>query len=187
MDLAQATQALEQVAIAGRSFSVRQLKLREWGALQSWLKQAAPSTVAVALKGLAEAQAAGVAVTQAQQDTLFAQAQEEARGWPPRVGTTDWLHALEDLEGGRARFLQIALAPGTELGQDEAAELVERATLDELAELMRICLYGEHLVPKAEMKSAMEDRNPIPIPTNGAPSSTISAIDSAGPTLKSAS
>lgn len=149
-NLDQLTNAPQPVTIAGRVFQVRQLRLSEWGELQAWLKSVAPSPVAVATKALAELRQQGVPVPPDVQSALFQQAQEESRRWPPRVGTGAWLRALEDVEGGRARFIVAALAPGGNvLTMDEASEIEQMASVDELADLMRVCLTGEHLVPKA--------------------------------------
>jgi hypothetical protein len=149
--LDQLTNATQPVTLAGRVFPVRQLKLREWGELQAWLKTVAPSPVAVAVKALAELRTDGAPVPQDVQESLFRQAQEESRRWPPRVGTVHWLRAIEDMDGGRARFLQAALAAGgTQLNDDEATDVEQMASLDELADLMRVCLHGEHIAPKAE-------------------------------------
>lgn len=157
------TNASQPVTIAGKSYPVKQLTLAEWGELQAWLKTVCPSPVAVAAKALAELQAQGTILPQLVQDALFRQAQEESRRWPPKVGTLAWLRAIEDIEDGRGRFLQAALgAGGTMLDQAQADAIVEQATLDELGDLMRVCLHGEHLAPKDSSPTI-----PVSTPTNG--------------------
>ncbi len=168
-NLDQLTNATEPVTLAGRTFPVRQLQLREWGELQAWLKSVCPSPVAVATQALAELRVKGVPIPQDVQESVFRQAQEETRRWPPRVGTLAWLRAVEDIEGGRARFVQAALkAGGTEIDVDEAWTIEDVATLDELGDLMRVCLNGEHPVPKAAGEI------PPPSPTTGESSSRTS-------------
>jgi hypothetical protein len=179
--LDQLTNATQPVTLAGRVFPVRQLKLREWGELQSWLKSVAPSPIAVATKGLAELRVQGVPVPPDVQDALFRQAQEETRRWPPRVGTAAWLRALEDIDGGRVRFLQVAVASGgTTLSDDEAADIEDAATLEELGDLMRVCLHGEHLVPKAAGETTP------PSPTTGESGTKTFETAPDGPTATSA-
>ena len=154
MDLAQATQATQTVTLAGQQFAVRQLKLREWGQIQSWLKERCPSPIAQAVEGIAELRRKGVPFDRDTEQALFRQAQDEARNWPPRVATAEWIRTLESADGGRAKFIQHALeASGTALSEDQAEDLSVRATIDELSDLMRICIHGEILVPKAETGS----------------------------------
>ncbi len=180
--LDQLTNACQPVTLAGRTFPVRQLRLREWGELQAWLKGVCPSPVAVATRALAELRAEGCPVPPDVQDSLFRQAQEETRRWPPRVGTVAWLKAIEDTEGGRARFLQTAIASGgAAVDEETACELEANASLDELADLMRVCLHGEHARPKA----AGADQPPSP--TIGANGSSESGSRQAGPIGTSAS
>jgi hypothetical protein len=144
------TNAVRPVTLAGKSYPVRQLKLKEWGELQAWLKSVVPSPVTLAIKALAEASNDGP-VPQPVQDALFRQAQEESRRWPPKVGSMTWLKALDEIEGGRARFLRVSLlAGGTDVTEDEAESIVASASLRELMDLMTVCLMGDPPVPKAE-------------------------------------
>jgi hypothetical protein len=142
------TNAARPVTLAGKPYPVRQLKLKEWGELQAWLKAAVPSPVTLAVRALSEAAASGP-VPKSVEDALFRQAQEESRRWPPKVGSFPWLRALDDVEGGRAMFFRVALrAGGTELSEDEAAALSEATKIDELGELITSCLEGDHRPPK---------------------------------------
>lgn len=177
------TNAPQPVTIAGKSYPVKQLTLAEWGELQAWLKSVCPSPVAVATKALAELQQQGTLIPQLVVDAMFRQAQEESRRWPPKVGTLSWLRAIEDIEGGRGRFLLAALAAGgTTLDQAAADDLVDRATIDELGDLMRVCLHGEHLAPKDPSPTI-----PATTPTNGDGSSgESSSCTLRGPSLTSA-
>ncbi len=148
--LDQLTNAAQPVTLAGRSYPVRQLRLREWGELQAWLKGVAPSPIAVAARGIAELKAAGMPVSQDQQDAIYRQAQAEARTWPPRVASAEWFRALDQIEGAHARLVMAALAAGgTDVTEDDAADIAAAATSAELIDLVRVCVHGQHPVPKA--------------------------------------
>jgi len=150
----QALLAFEQVTLAGRTFRLRQLKLSEWADLQSWLKTACPSPVAVALKELAKLRSEGLPIPADVQEALFRQAQDDARRWPPRIGTSAWFRSLDGVDGGRAQFLLAAVKPsGETLTEAEAEDIMERSTGDEEAELIRVILWGDHSIPKAETPS----------------------------------
>lgn len=177
----QAANSTEPVTLAGKAYPVRQLKFHEWADLQSWLKSVCPNPLAVAAKALSELRAQGAPIDPIVQKAMFEQAQEESRRWPPKIGSGAWLRALEDIEGGRGRFLQVALeAGGTELSDEEADDVVERATLEELGELMRVCLFGEPPHPKRT--TTLTDPTTELNPMNGESSSSSSAkSDQAGP------
>lgn len=175
--LDQLTNATQSVTLAGRTFPVRQLRLREWGELQAWLRSVAPSPIAVAARGLAELRAAGTPIPPDLQDAIFHQAQVECRAWPPKVATQAWFKAIDDLEGGHAMVVHAALtAAGVAITEDEASDLAEACTGEELTDLMRICLHGDDLVPKASGAAVP------PSPTNGESSSSGSGKAPAGPT-----
>ncbi len=162
--LDQLTNAAQPVTLAGRRFPVRQLRLREWGELQAWLKSVAPSPIAVAAKGLADLRASGVPVSADMQEAIFRQAQAEARSWPPRAGSLEWLRALDTIEGGHASLVHAALvAGGTDVTEDEAWDIAQDASPDEMVDLVRACVHGEHAVPKAVGGATPPD----PIPTTG--------------------
>ncbi len=171
--LDQLTNARRPVAMAGRTFPIRQLSLKEWGEVQAWLKSVVPNPVTTAITALSEASKAGP-VPQPVQDALFRQAQEESRRWPPKAGTGAWFRALSDADGGQAMFIRHAVRlGGTELTEDEAEEIGERATSEEIGRLIVSCLYGEPDVPKAAGESTP------PSPTTGDGSSSTSGSSSA--------
>jgi hypothetical protein len=176
------TNAVQPVTLAGKSYPVRQLRLREWGELQAWFKSVAPSPVAVAIRGIAELRDAGMPVEPDLQKALFAQAQEESRSWPPRVASPAWFKALDLMDGGHTQLVLAALRKGgTEITEDEAAELGKRATSTELVDLVRVCVHGEHFVPKAGEAAA----NPSPSPTTGDGSASDSDPSAASPSPSS--
>jgi hypothetical protein len=163
----QITNAHQLVRLAGKEFSVRQLKLREWGELQGWLKSVAPSPIAVAARGIAELKAAGATPTQEIQDAIFHQAQAEARTWPPRVASPEWFKAIDMIDGGHGRLVMAALkAGGEEIDDDDADDLAQAASSAELIDLVRVCVHGEHIVPKAAAVPPTPSVVP-PSPTTG--------------------
>ena len=179
--LDQLTNAPQPVTLAGRTFAVRQLKLREWGELQAWLKSVAPSPVAVAIRGLAELRDSGFAVSKDLETAAFAQAQDEARRWPPKAMTDEWFKALTAMEGGPARMIFAALVTcGHGVSLDEAHDLAEAASFDEYINMIRVCVHGEDLVPKAE--GAPQP----PSPTTGGSGSSESGPTPDGATTSSA-
>lgn len=170
--LDQLTNACQPVTLAGRSFPVRQLQLREWGEFQAWLKSACPSPMAVAIKAFKELRDQDIPIPKDLQDSIFRQAQEETRRWPPRVGTQEWLRSIDGIEGGGVHFIQIALrAGGTDVSEEEAYRIEKDASGDELGDLMRVCLKGEYELPKA----SGETNPPVSAPTIGGNGSSISA------------
>jgi hypothetical protein len=150
LDLATITEGVHQVTLGETSYEVRLLKLREWGRLQSWLKQAVPSPLAEAARALNALKASGETIAPDVRQAILDHAQEAARLWPPRVGSIAWVEALDSTEGGTARFLAEALrAAGHQVDDDEAAELEARASVDQIANVFRICLHGEPSLPKS--------------------------------------
>lgn len=177
--LDQLTNAPQPVTLAGRTFAVRQLRLREWGELQAWLKSVAPSPVAVAIRGLAELRDSGFATPKDLESALFAQAQDEARRWPPKVATGAWFRALDETEGGHARVVLVALrASGHAISEAEAADVAEASSGAELTDLMRVCVHGDHVVPKGQGATTP------PSPTTGGSGSSESGPTPAGPTTQ---
>jgi hypothetical protein len=150
MDLSQLTTGFQPVTLAGRPFSVRLLTLREWGDLQGWLKAAVPSPIAEAARALQSVKDAGDKLDHEVRQAILDHAQEAARNWPPRVGSIPWIQALSETDGGTARFIQCALeAAGQTCHFDDAVELDKGATVDEVADLIRVCLHGGPPLPKA--------------------------------------
>lgn len=178
MDLAQATNATQLLTLGGWAFPVRQLQLADWGRLQAWLKGVYPSPVTVALRSLQEARDLGYPVAPELRDELLNHAHESARAWPPPVGGRAWLKALDQVEGGRARFVQAVLqAGGTEVSIDEARTLFDSASQEEADALFSQAYYGDPPAPKAQGDAASAAATgsaestttspPSPVPTNG--------------------
>jgi hypothetical protein len=195
VDLSTITEGVHQVTLGAKTYEVRLLKLREWGRLQSWLKQAVPSPLAEAARALNALKAAGETIAPDVRQAILDHAQEAARLWPPRVGSIAWIEALNATEGGTARFLAEALrAAGHQVDDDKADELEAKADVGQIADMIRVCLHGEAPVPKST--TAPKDAEPAatkvvaPLKskrTIGAKSSTASSNRRAGRTPKSVS
>lgn len=165
MDLAQATNACEPLSLAGQTFPVRQLKLAEWGKLQAWLKSVHPSPVTIAYRSLQELRELGVPIAAETRDDVLNHAHELARAWPPPVGGRAWLKALDQVDGGRARFVQAILqAGGTEVSIDQARTLFDKATQEEADDLFRQAYYGDPPAPKGDQAGSMSSPTPM-LPT----------------------
>jgi hypothetical protein len=143
MDHAQITDGFSRVSLAGRPYNLRLLKLREWSPLQKWLKEAVPSPVAEAIRCLDQLKTAGDKVDADLRKDVLDHAQEAARFWPPPVGSLPWFQALNSIDGGTAQFLRVALkAAGQGLSEEQAIALEAEATIDEVADVIRVCLQG---------------------------------------------
>jgi hypothetical protein len=169
------------VTLAGKTYEVRKLKLREWGELQSWLKTSVPSPVVEAVRALQALKAGGDKVDPDVRESILSHAQEAARLWPPRVGSMPWIVALDETPGGAARLIAAAIrATGTVIGADEADEMGEACTSIELGDLIRVCLYGEMPSPKL-MASAMTTDPPRNwLTAAGGPSSPTTGTSGSG-------
>lgn len=149
------------VTLAGRSFEVRKLRLREWGELQGWLKTAVPSPVAEAARALMDLKSKGEKIDADVRESILTHAQEAARLWPPRVGSLPWVVALDQAAGGTARLIAAAIrATGALIGADEADDLAEACTSVELSDLIRVCLHGEMPDPKPMASTTTETEPP---------------------------
>lgn len=181
MDLAQLTDGRQDITLAGKPYSVRLLKLREWGDLQGWLKQAVPSPVAEAARALQALKADGEKIEADVRQAILDHAQDAARKWPPRVGSIHWIQALSEAEGGTARFIAVALeAAGHVVAVEEPLRLDADATVDEIADLIRVCLHGEKPLPKAT--TALKEAGPDLTDTTSSPMTGESCSSASGPT-----
>lgn len=188
MDLSQTVAAPTPVRYAGRDLNVVPLTLRQWGALQGWLKGAAPDPIERALAAIERETAAGRAPAPAATKWLYEQAYEEARAWPPQVGSPRWFDALDRLDEGNARLVQaIFAAAGADLSVEECWALTRVATLDETVLLLHAAYFGGRPVPKSTAPAAAngDGRGPTPPPpTTGAKWSASSAPGTDGPTIR---
>jgi hypothetical protein len=182
MDIAQAFAVPERLTFGGREFTARQLTLVEWAALQAWLKGAGPSPVTQVLRSLQEARDLGFPLTPDVREAALAHAQEEARRWPPAFGSRAWLRALDSVPGGTERFVAHVLAlAGQPLDDQEVLRLVERATVEEFAELTRIVYFGDPPTVPAPERDDPKAPAPAPGPTTGDLAFTSSRRGSATP------
>lgn len=154
MQLSQLCNVPVPVALAGRPYPVRQLRLREWAALSAWLRETRPNPVTVALRAIRELADAGVPPSPTVERRLLDLALAEAQAWPPPVASSAWLDAVDRADGGAARFVALALrAGGTDVTDDQAEDIAWRATRAEVGQLVRVAYFGDP--PEAEL--AAED------------------------------
>jgi hypothetical protein len=154
VDIAQLTSAPRQVTLAGREYTIRPLKFREWGRLHNFVKDNADDPVTTALRQLAKARAKGIPVTELAEAALLGKAREEAQAWPPGIASSRWFAALSDCTGGAVEFLWILLTVfQPELTRDQAEAIEAAVTPEETSDLVRIAIGVED--PKAV---APEDR-----------------------------
>ena len=102
MDLSVLVNAPREITLAGKSYLVSALTLKEWGALQAYLKDRAVNPVVAALGQLSAAKAAGIRIADEDRTALFIQAKAEAKPWPPMVGSNLWFDSLISTEGASA-------------------------------------------------------------------------------------
>jgi hypothetical protein len=166
MDSTQATRCPVGVTLAGVEYPIRQLSHAEWAPLQAWLKRAVPSPLVEAARAIREIQEAGE-LTESARSMLLANAHEQARLWPPRVGSRHWFDALNAIDGAPAVTLRTILAAGgTPLSLDEAERVFADATVDEVGVMWAQALHGDAPDPKA--MAGTTGPTPDPSPTSGA-------------------
>lgn len=180
MNLTQATNSATPVDFGGRTFPVRQLKLREWGRLHAWLAASTPNPVFVAGRAIEQARRLGAPFGPELREELLAQAHDEARRWPPPVGSRAWLREVCSTNDGEREFYRAVFAAGgTELADDELDDLIRSASEDEAAEVLRLAYFGDPPNPKATPPErgetevrAENETSGTATPTTGADSST---------------
>lgn len=163
MDLAQATGAVETIDLAGEEFRVRLLTLKEWGELTAWLKRRNPSPLTRAARAIDQAAELGEPLSAAAREQLLEHAQRAALSWPPRIGSQEWLDALDRTDGGHAEFIYLALSKtDPAFTRDHAEALAGRFVGRDFNELLRVSFYGTPtaLAPKA--RPAAEAAAPSP-------------------------
>jgi hypothetical protein len=162
VDSAQAFNAPEEVTLGGETFLLSQLKMKEWAAVQGWLKSRCPSPLVRAARAIEEAEAAGTPLSRRVQDTMLGQAQEAVLRWPPKPGSWHWFNLLDGTEGGMAKFLQTIVArhrPG--FTEAEAEALLSRAADVELADAVRVSTFGDPPAPKSPGATETAEREPV--------------------------
>lgn len=167
MDSTQATRCPVGITLAGKEYPIRQLGHVDWAPLQAWLKRAVPSPVAEAMRAIRELEASGERPTDAARSMLLANAHEQARLWPPRVGSQHWFDTLNAIHDGPAHTIQAVLAAGgTQVSIDEADEIYVAASLEEVGAMWVQALHGDTPGPKAT--TGTTSPTTAPSPTNGA-------------------
>jgi hypothetical protein len=175
MDLATAANEPREVELGGMTYKVSLLTPRQWAPLQAYIRDHVPDPVTVAVGELAQARALGIEVTPADRQFLLAEARKDAKAWPPALGSQEWFRVLDGDEG-RARFLLTVLGKHQpSLTIEQARDLADRLTIDEILPVIRSVFGVEDRGPKV----------PGPAATNGALSSTPSPAATASSPMTS--
>lgn len=155
MDHATFVNAPKTIELGGREYRVSALTLKEWGPVQSWIKQHAVSPVRL----LSSGDMAGL--NAADRKAMMETALHAQRNWPPRIGSIEWFQAL-DHPGGHAEFLFVALSKHQpDFTREEAAGLDERISVGDATPVVMACLgldMPDDNAPKAKGASQTDRR-----------------------------
>lgn len=135
MDRATLHNVPREFTLAGKAYSVTPLTEKEKGQLQAWLKARHPGP----LGALDDATLSRF--SPANQKKMIDAAVAQAKAWPPRVGSLPWWEAMDHVGGG-ARFLHAVLSRANEIGMDEAEELNQSLSQDEVNPLILFAMWG---------------------------------------------
>lgn len=170
MDLATLTNAPREITLAGKTYMVSALTLKEWGALQAYLKDHAVNPVVAALGQLSAAKAAGIKIADEDRTALFLQAKADGKPWPPMVGSTLWFDTLLATEGTSPVFLvSVIRKHQPEITDAELSRIDAECSADE-SRLLVYRALGIDPSPKAEPPAGAEAIAPTS-PTTGQPPS----------------
>ena len=173
VDSAQATNAPQEVEIAGETYRVRQLKFKEWGRLTAFLKDRHDSPMTRAARQIDAAEGRGEPLSQAAREALWERAERAEMSWPPRIGSQPWWDILQATPGGREKFIHVAISacrPKFTEAQAEELSAAENMPLKKFEEVALLALYGIRDLPKGEAPEdgAEEKRsNQVTDPTTG--------------------
>lgn len=184
--IAELTGAPVVVEVGGRAFRAGALALADWGSIQAWYSTHVASPIGKVAIAIAAADQARNPIPAHLQTWMFETAL--AIPFPPRIGTTAWIQGLDETEGGIGRFLFHALAPSNpDLTIEDAEELAEAATVEELQILQCVAFTGRHPDPKSGGSTGTtnpdgpdDDSTARPGPTTRGPGSSTPSAPAAG-------
>jgi hypothetical protein len=170
MDLAVAAGVPEEVTLAGKTYRVRLLTMREKGVLQAFLKSKLQSPVTRAAIAIQQAKDAGTPLDRPIEDRIWERAEVAALTWPPRFGSAAWFDAVDGIEGGWEQVLfEVLSKVDLDFTLDKANELAPSVTMDEWADLVRVAFWGTPPAPKNGEAASPTPSSPSG--TTGGPSS----------------
>lgn len=164
MDLVQATNTPELLPLGGKEYPVRALKFKEWATLQAWLLKHVPGPIARVAAAIQQLRDSGQPVDLLTEEVMLDHAHREAMSWPPRVGSSKWIAAIDAADGGLAEVLFAALSatvPG--FTREQAQALAEAGATAEIRDVVDMATYGIRPAKKA-------DAGPLPTPPGAASS-----------------
>lgn len=161
MDLATLNNIPRPITLGGVTYTVSALKIKEWAAVQQFLKDNVPNPLSVLrtsdLKGLSPSD----------RKELLSVALRDARNWPPGVASPEWWQAL-DHEGGWAKvFHCILVKHQAGFTAEQAEDLAEKLKLDEAFSLVFAGLGIDDAEAKAREALGLESASPKEAPPTG--------------------
>jgi predicted Zn-dependent peptidase len=142
-DFARATGAPVSLVLAGKEYLVYKLRPRDLGELEAWLKSVTPDPrleVVKLIKDVPEE------VGKHMWDTACAEAREN---WPPRFDTADGERLLSTPEGEARIVFQILKRGLPGLTLEQARDLAEALSAEDVAALTRAAGPGDPGDPKS--------------------------------------
>lgn len=115
------------VELAGRTYRVGELTLREWAPVQAWIKATVPGP----LSSLASPDFARLPAA-VKREVLGEALDRDRTSWPPRIGSRSWFLAL-DHPGGHAVALRAMLGKHSPaITEAECEAIAGSATFDQI-------------------------------------------------------
>jgi hypothetical protein len=160
-----------EIALAGERFLVSPKPLKVLGELQAWFKRTIPGPIARAAEEMDAADRAGVRLSRWAREMAMDAAARATTRWPPRVGSLEWLDAIDRAELGH-HVIRVALAEHhPDVAEAESMRLADGCTPDELNILVGVLFWG--LDPKALRPAGGGPvATPAPSPTTPPPGAT---------------
>src|SRR6185437_57928 len=137
MNLLQATNTPEPLALGGETYPARTLTFGEWAAFQSWLASKLPAPMTRAAVSLQQLRDSGQKIDLATEELILDHALREQLHWPPRLGSRAWLDAVDSAEGGLAELVLTILSrtvPGFD--RPKAADLAAKMSTEDAEGLL---------------------------------------------------
>ncbi len=174
MDSESLSKAPREVTLAGKTYLVSKLEYEEWNLLRAWIKDHAVDPVVAMMDHMTRAKAAGITVSDEDRKLLYETARQEAKVWPPMVGSDGWFSVLLTTDGASERFLSLVLKKHNPAISDEELARINRDASGNESRLLIYRALGFDPPPKADAPAAVaqtqgqEQEQPAePTPMNG--------------------
>jgi hypothetical protein len=165
-DLGTLSGGAAEIALAGETFLVSPKPIKALGELQAWFKRTIPGPLARAAEEMDAADRAGARLSRWAREMAMDAAARATTRWPPRVGSLEWLDAIDRAELGH-HVIRAALATHQpDITEADAMRLADGCTPEELNILVGVMFWG--IDPKA-LRPAGEVATPTPTLTTPPP------------------